>query len=174
MRSAMTFASSVLLLLATSCATVSSSDRAAISQSVAKIAELRSEAEQWAHRLKTDNPKGTPQYEAAYTRYIAAKAAFDTWIDRLAADLTLGANPASSAEYQTALADAASKGDEFVKFSKGTYEHSLNPALVVSWIGPLTDAAIKIWEKHNAMSASAKAEIVKTLQALKWKPFDQT
>jgi hypothetical protein len=173
MRFAMTFAGCFPLLLATTCTAVSSSDTA-ISQNVATIAQLRSEGEQWAHRLRTDYQKGTPQYEGAYTKYIAAKAAFDTWIDRLAADITLGANPTSSADYQTALAAAAAKGDEFVRFSKGTYEHSLGPTIVVSWLGPLTDAAIKIWDKHNAASTSAKAEVVKTLQALKWKPFDQT
>jgi hypothetical protein len=146
---------------------------AALSDALPTIVGMKNEAEQWARRVRGNYAKGTPQHETAYTKYISAKAAFDTWLDRFALDLTLGTDITSSSSYQSALRDAATKGDDFIRYSKGLYEHSLSGPSPVSWLSPLTDAALKIWENHRTASKAAQAETAKTLQTLKWKPFEE-
>src|SRR5262249_26611920 len=107
-----------LILTLSSCAEVAAPQRQALSGAAPTILSLKSEAEQWAHRIKANYNKGSQQYEGAYTKYIAAKAAFDAWLDRFSVDLTLGTDISSSDTYRSALRDAAEKGEDFIRFSK--------------------------------------------------------
>lgn len=166
---------STLLIAAvlSSCAPLPQDDRQFISTATEKLARVKSDSEQWAHRIKSDFKKGSPQYETAYTKYIPAKAGVDAWLDRLGVDLTARNDIASSKEYQTALRNASAKAEEFIAYARGLYEKSLAPAIVVL-LPLLTDTGLKIWDKYRTASKEGVEDVKKSLQSLKWKSFDET
>jgi hypothetical protein len=135
---------------------------------------LRNEAEQWAHRIKSDYDRRSSEYGLAYNKYIPAKAATDAWIDRFILDLTAHTDISSSSQYQAALRDAAAKGEDFINYASGLYAGSLREKTIVDLLAPLTDVGIKISKEFRSASKDAIEEVKKELQALKWKSFDQT
>jgi hypothetical protein len=153
---------------------LSEGERRFLSEAVAQTVRLRNEAEQWAHRIKGDYDRHSREYELAYNKYIPAKAATDAWADRFVVDLITHTDISSSSQYQAALRDAAAKGEDFINYASGLYAGSLREKTIVDLLGPLTDVGIKISKEFRTASKNVIEEVKKELQALKWKPFDQT
>lgn len=171
-------ASRIIILLIAAilacCTPLPKGDRQSISTAVVELARVKSESEQWAHRIKSDFKKGSTQYETAYSKYIPAKAKVDQWLDRLGVDLTARNSIVSSKEYQTALREASAKAEDFITYARGLYEKSLSPAEIVLLLPVFTDTGFKIWDKYRAASKETVEDVKKSLQSLKWKSFDET
>ena len=173
---------SVLLIVAilTGCAGVPAEDRQFISVAAAELAKVKNESGQWARRIKSDYTKGSSQYEAAYNKYIPAKTAVDSWLDRLGIDLTAHNDISSSKEYQAAVLDASAKAGDFIGYARGLYDKSLNKSAltltspIVVLLPLLTDTGLKIWDKYRAASKEDIEGVKKSLESLKWKSFDET
>jgi hypothetical protein len=152
---------------------LSESQKRTLSEAAAEIGKLKSEAEQWAHRIKGDYNKGSQQYETSYNKYIEAKAGTDAWLDRFSIDLTARRDISSSKEYQTALDEASGKGEDFLRYARALYPQS-DKSAIVDLLTPLTDVGLKIWKEFRTASAENIEEVKKAILTLKWRPFDET
>lgn len=136
-----------------------------------KLAELKSEAEQWVRRIKGDFKKGSKQYETAYSKYIPAKAGVDAWLDRFAIDLMVRDDLSTSKDYQATLGDAAKKAEDFIRYARSLYKKPLSSSSI-DVVSLFAEFGSKIGNEYKTATKQAVEEVKKSLQTLKWKSFD--
>lgn len=162
----------VMIAVLAGCANFPAGNRQIVSKETADLTKLKSESEQWAKRIKDDYLKGSLQYETSYNKYISAKSAVDSWVDRLCTGLTNRNDISSSKEYQAAVQEASEKGENFIEYARGLYEKSLTATSPIVVLFPLlSTAGLQIWDKYNAASKQDIDDVNKSLQSLKWKSF---
>ena len=165
----------VVLTLA-SCNGLTGSQKEALSKANKTLSSFGDEAQQWAGRIKSDYGKGDPQYEGAYSKYIPAKAAVNSWIDQLLMDLTTGKDITESKQYDASVREASEKAESFITYCSKVYDQFQPQTLGAVSLGlaDLTKAGLEIWEAFRKASREQIEEVKKELEERKWKPFDKT
>lgn len=146
-----------------------------VSDGVRMIAEQRSQAEDWALVLKREWAADTPVYRQSETLYIAAKAAFNGWIDQLKFDVQAGHRLESSQQYQHTLQRAVEKSEAFARYVQANRHGTVSAQVVVPWvdlIGQLTEAGIKIWQEWQRADQAYRDALKGELDKQKWRSFD--
>jgi hypothetical protein len=151
-----------------------------LSEVVNAIETQRSKAEQWESILKRLEKTITPTaYMRAVSLYIEASAAFNGLIEKMKTDLIAGLGSAKDPKYKNLIENVSLRSAQFTEYVEGLYEsegeRSLLP-IVISSIQlaiDVTKFVFEILQQSKDREEEHRNEIIKILNSLKWKPFDE-
>jgi hypothetical protein len=142
-----------------------------------RLARLKTEAEDWAKRIKADFAAGSPERRDAETKYIAARAAVDGWIAQYKLELARGTPDPQTAAFRNALAQAGDKGQQYVDYVNALYVRgSISPGSV-TLIGDvykiLKQVVTDVLDRLSTDREKRRKAIVEVIDTLKWKSFPE-
>ena len=150
-----------------------------VSKGIELVSKQKSIGEGLASLLEDsyrDKEINSKDYKKGKRLYIDAKGAFDGWLDRLQFQLEAGRSIESSEEYKASLQDAVTKAVKFTVYvDKLIFGEPRGPVagVIVGLLEPLTNVGLEIWKEWKAANKHERERLIKKLESLKWKPFDQ-
>lgn len=141
------------------------------SEAIGVIAKERTRAEHWGSTLKRNYAKDTKEYKKGEALYVEAQAAFDGWIEQIKFDLRAGNDIEKSDQYKKSLKEAAEKSQIFINYVEvlTTKGGELIPLV----LNALINAGREIYDEYRREKERRREEIIKNLDQLKWKSFDE-
>lgn len=171
---------SMVVLLSSGCLTVSErpvtrSPSAEEEARIARLSGLKSQAEEWAKKIKADFPAGKPERAKAEALYISARAALESWLTQVKLDLNSGHEPSASPAAQKLQAESATKAQDFIIYVNQLYVRgSVSPGTITLMSdifkflsGPFFDLFGKIATNNEKQ----EKEMIAILETMKWRPF---
>jgi hypothetical protein len=151
-----------------------------LSEAVNAIETQRLKAEQWASILKRDEKTITPTaYMRAVSLYIEASAAFNGLIEEMKTDLIAGLGSEKDPKYKNLIESVSLRSAQFTEYVEGLYvperERTSLPIIAgsIQIAIDVTKFVIEIGQRSKDRKEKHRNEIIKKLNSLKWKPFDE-
>ncbi len=131
----------------------------------------RIKAEENVKILKATWPVDSPEYKQGREYYIQAEAEFNGYIEELKAKLTVG----QVSDIRPKITEAVKKSDTFIQFvqSPGIAQPAIDPEAYTLVVDILINAGKAIWEKYQGVEKDKREAILKQLDNMKWKSFDE-
>ncbi len=146
------------------------------------IIDEKTEAEGCVKILKL-YPINTEEHKKGRELYIEAQAAFNGWIDQFIFDLRYSKDLKESEEYKTTLENAAEKSVQFMNYVKDLDPLRIEierrglsfqaPSGIAEFVIKLLNLGLEIRENYKKSYEEKKGKIIKDLENLKWKNFDE-
>lgn len=153
-----------------------------LSKEEGTIAEQKSRAEGKVGILNTaykNKQISRHKYTEGINLYNEAKAAYDRWITELQSKIRSGGK-LNVLEYDADIGKAVQKADlfnnqvdEWLHLKPKGIIPVGGPDYVAALVSALADAALKIFERSKEADHQEREDLIKELDHLKWKPFDQ-
>ncbi len=141
------------------------------SEAFAAMERERTKAEEYVKILKQTYPVDSPEYKQGREYYIQAEAEFNGYIEELKAKLAVG----QVTDLRPKVNEAVKKSEIFVQYvqSPGITQPAVKIEIITVIVDVLIDAGTKIWDQYQGVEKDQREAILKQLDGMKWKSFDE-
>ena len=153
--------------------------QAGLPEQIQTAAQMKTRAEQSAADLKKaygEKKVSEEDYTKVRSLYVDAQGAIDGWVTALQTEVEQGRDPRKSDKYSQSLQEAAGQAEIFIANARSLLVKSGVRTGGTSIIGDLLkvlgDLGVQVWKEYQSEKQKQKEALVKRLESLKWKPFD--
>ena len=145
-------------------------------ESIGALKECRVKAEHWAGVLKGLQPTlSKSEARQGVTYYVEGKAAIDSWLEQMIAELETGRDLAPSPRQQQALEQAALKAKTFIDYVAALGEDQQRGdwlSFIPSALAAVVEAGLMMWREFRSISREQRQALITRLDALRWPAFE--